>query len=131
MGLGHEEDCCSPQEVTSLNTDEIYIVNVCSSGAATILLSDSGSLYACGENNENRYGVQFFNDPINFEMHFLTFCRLGLDIPGLFGLTTTTVEWALSPTKVKSIKSRIVDLAMGPNHTVCLTEDGKVITLGI
>ncbi len=34
------------------------------------------------------------------------------------------------PTKVKSIKSKIVDLAMGPTHTVCLTDDGKVITMG-
>ena len=54
LGLGHEEDCCSPQEVTSLNTEEIYIVNVCCSGAGTMLLTDSGTMYACGENNDNR-----------------------------------------------------------------------------
>ena len=28
------------------------------------------------------------------------------------------------------MKSRINDIAMGPNHTVCLTDDGKVITMG-
>ena len=54
LGLGHEEDACSPQEVTALNTEEVYIVNVCCSSAGTILLSDVGSLYACGENSENR-----------------------------------------------------------------------------
>ena len=26
-------------------------------GAATILMSDSGALYACGENNDNRLGL--------------------------------------------------------------------------
>ena len=25
LGLGHEEDCCSPQEMTALNTEEVYI----------------------------------------------------------------------------------------------------------
>ena len=56
LGLGHEEDCCTPQEV-KINTEEVYIVNVRCSGAATILMSDSGALYACGENNDNRLGL--------------------------------------------------------------------------
>ena len=42
------------QEIKALNTEEVYIVNVCCSSAGTILLSDVGTLYACGENNENR-----------------------------------------------------------------------------
>ena len=49
-----------------------------------------------------------------------------MDIPGLFGLTTTTVDSVLIPTKVRSIKSRVMDIAMGPNHTVLLTDEGKV-----
>ena len=56
--------------------------------------------------------------------------RLGLDTPGLLGLTHTTVDHVLTPTRVKSIKSRIMDIAMGPNHTVLLTDQGKVITMG-
>ena len=54
LGLGHEEDCCTPQEIKGLNTEDIYIVNVACSGSGTLLLSDAGNLYACGENNENR-----------------------------------------------------------------------------
>ena len=53
-----------------------------------------------------------------------------MDIPGLFGLTTTTIDSVLIPTKVRSVKSRIMDIAMGPNHTVLLTDDGKVVTMG-
>lgn len=45
-------------------------------------------------------------------------------------MTTTLVESVDVPTKVKSIKSRILDVAMGPNHTVCLTDEYKVITFG-
>ena len=62
---------------------------------------------------------------VNSLTYFFTY-RLGLDIPGFFGLTTTTVDSVLIPTKVKSVKSRIMDITMGPNHTVCLTDDGNV-----
>ena len=54
LGLGHEEDCCVPQEIKGLNTEDVYIVNVSCSGAGTLLHSDGGILYACGENNDNR-----------------------------------------------------------------------------
>lgn len=49
LGLGNEEDCCSPKEV-KINTEEVYIVNVKCSGNATMLLSDAGTLYATGGN---------------------------------------------------------------------------------
>ena len=40
-----------------LNTDEVYIVNARCNGAATILMAETGVLYAYGENNENRLGL--------------------------------------------------------------------------
>ena len=40
-----------------LQDDEVYIVNVRCSGAATILMAETGILYAYGENNENRLGL--------------------------------------------------------------------------
>ena len=49
MGLDSEEDFCSPQKV-KLDTDDVYIVNACCSGNATILLSNMGYVYACGGN---------------------------------------------------------------------------------
>lgn len=61
---------------------------------------------------------------------FSIFYRLGLDTPGLLGCTSNAVENVLVPTKIKAIKHKIVDVAMGPNHTVCLTETGRVITMG-
>jgi alpha-tubulin suppressor-like RCC1 family protein len=56
--------------------------------------------------------------------------RLGLDTPSFMGLTSKAVESVLVPTKLRSIKSRIMDVAMGPNHTVCLTDQGKIIAMG-
>ena len=40
-----------------LNTDDVYIVNVRCNGAGTILMADTGVLYAFGENNENKLGL--------------------------------------------------------------------------
>ena len=40
-----------------LDTDEVYIVNARCNGAATILMAETGILYAYGENNENRLGL--------------------------------------------------------------------------
>ena len=40
-----------------INTEDVYIVNARCNGAATILMAETGILYACGENNENRLGL--------------------------------------------------------------------------
>ena len=52
---------------------------------------------------------------------------LGLDETKVF--LPSHVEKVLVPTRVKAVKHRIVDLSMGPNHTVCITEDGKLVRL--
>ena len=53
LGLGHEEDCCTPQEV-KINTEEVYVMNVKCSSNATMLLSDKGVVYACGGNRQEK-----------------------------------------------------------------------------
>eukprot|EP00094_Tigriopus_californicus_P004958 TCALIF_04774-PA protein Name:"Similar to nek8 Serine/threonine-protein kinase Nek8 (Danio rerio)" AED:0.11 eAED:0.12 QI:30/0.66/0.28/0.85/0.83/0.71/7/0/1060 len=107
LGLGHEEDCCTPQEV-KINTEEVFIVNAKCGGNATMLLADNGSIYACGGNRYNRLGVD--------------------ETRGL--IMTKHIDQLLVPTKVKSIKMAIVEIAMSATHSVCLTDSGKVITFG-
>lgn len=107
LGLGHEDDCCTPQQV-KIDTEEVYVVNCKASGNGTILLTDGGQLYASGYNRYNRLGLH--------------------ETKGLF--MTSRVDKVLVPTRVKSVKHPIVDLAMGPNHTACLTDAGKLITFG-
>ncbi|CAB4061412.1 Sodium/calcium exchanger 3,Sodium/calcium exchanger 1,Sodium/calcium exchanger 2 [Lepeophtheirus salmonis] len=94
----------------SLNTDEMYIVNVKCNGNGTMLLCDKGTLYACGENRYNRLGL----DDQSFYM---------------FG---NHVDKVLVPTKLSSVskKYKIVDYDLGMGHTVCITHDRKVVTFG-
>ncbi len=87
-----------------VDTSEVYFVNVKCSGDATILLTDKGALYACGGNRYN---------------------RLGLDESKV--ILSSHVDKVLVPTRVRAVKQRIVDLDMGPNHTVCIAEDGKLV----
>ena len=34
------------------------------------------------------------------------------------------------PTKLKSIKHKIISVSLGPEHTACLTEAGHILTFG-
>lgn len=43
---------------------------------------------------------------------------------------TFKVKTVLIPTRINSIKAKIVDVSMSSRHTVCLTDTGKVITMG-
>ena len=56
LGLNSEEDQCSPREV-QLKTDDIYITNVECGVDGTIFISHEGELYACGDNRNNRLGL--------------------------------------------------------------------------
>ena len=40
------------------------------------------------------------------------------------------VKQALVPTKLKSIKQKIISVSLGPEHTACLTEAGHLVTFG-
>ena len=49
MGIDSEEDSCVPMSM-KVDVDEVYFVNVKCEGDATVLLSDKGTIYACGGN---------------------------------------------------------------------------------
>merc|ERR1719336_3625503 len=108
LGLGTEEDVCTPKEV-KLNTDDIYITSVECGGDGTIFISDEGVMYACGGNKAN---------------------KLGLDGPAGW-LLSGRVEQALVPTKLRTVKQRVQSVSMGPHHTCCLTDSGQILTFGL
>ena len=60
---------------------------------------------------------------------FPRYNRLGLD-DAKVSFLSNHVEKVLVPTRVRAVKNPIVDVAMGPNHTVCLTDMGKLISFG-
>ena len=45
-------------------------------------------------------------------------------------LPSGEVKQALVPTKLKSIKQKIISVSLGPEHTACLTEAGHLVTFG-
>ena len=108
LGLGTEEDVCSPKEV-QLNTEDIYITSVECGGDGTIFLSDNGIMYSCGSNKSNKLGLD---------------AQKGWFFSG-------TVEQALVPTRVRAVKERVQRVSMGPYHTACLTDAGQMITFGL
>ena len=108
LGLGSEEDVCTPREV-QLNTEDIYITSVECGGDGTIFISNEGALYACGSNKTN---------------------KLGLDAAaGWF--FSGQVEQALVPTRVRSVRQGVSEVSMGTHHTACLTHSGQMVTFGL
>ena len=107
LGLNSEEDQCSPREV-ELDTEEIYITNVECGTDGTMFISHEGHLYACGSNQHNKLGL---ND------------QRGWILSG-------EMKQALVPTRVKSVKQKIISVSLGTDHTACLSEDGHMTTFG-
>ena len=110
LGLGHEEDCSLPQEVT-IPEDQV-VENVRCGGDGTIFITQQGSLLACGSNARNKLGL-------NARRGLMQSVGRGAE-----------VEKALLPTPVKAVTSKIIDVSMGPHHTVALTENGHLVSFG-
>lgn len=55
--------------------------------------------------------------------------RLAMD-EAKVSFVSNHVEKVLVPTRIKAVKVPIVDLAMGPNHTMCLTTQRKLVAFG-
>ena len=85
LGLNSEEDQCSPKEV-ELKTDDIYITNVECGADGTIFISHEGDLYACGNNENNKLGL---NDQNGW-------------------VFSGEVKQALVPTRIKAVKQKII-----------------------
>lgn len=110
LGLGHEEDCSTPQEVNI--PDDEMVENVRCGGDGTIFITAQGSLLACGNNARNKLGL-------NPRRGLISAVGRGAEI-----------EKALVPTPVKSVTSRIIDVSIGPHHTVAITENGHLVSFG-
>nr|CAB3264293.1 serine/threonine-protein kinase Nek9-like [Phallusia mammillata] len=110
LGTGDEEDVIEP---TKINVSQ-PIRDVRCACDATIFITEIGTLLACGNNNYNKLGL---NERTGFLMAFHS------------KLKKTEVENKKVPTALKSIKA-VIDVAMGKNHTVVLTESGQVLVMG-
>ena len=55
LGLGHEEDICTPMIVTIPN--QMVLRNIRCGGDATMTITSDGILLACGRNSYNKLGL--------------------------------------------------------------------------
>ena len=56
----------------------------------------------------------------------------GKELYGRLGLggTAATAAWVDVPTKVKPLRSSVVQVSAGDSHTACVTKEGKVFAWG-
>lgn len=114
LGLGSEEKLCLP---TKVHIEEAVIFKDVQCGAdGTMLISDVGGVFACGNNEYNKLGL-------NNRQGFL------MAMKNIF--TKTEVEGKNVPTAVRALAShRVLTVSMGAYHTAFIVEHGHVITFG-
>ncbi|XP_064595853.1 serine/threonine-protein kinase Nek9-like [Liolophura sinensis] len=116
LGLGTEENHCQPVEVIALEDLTVLVREVYCGLDGTMFLTDVGSVYACGNNEHNKLGL-------NNRQGFL------MAMKNIF--TKTEVEGKKIPTPVRALgRHRVIDVSMGPNHSAVLVEPGHVYTFG-
>ncbi|XP_071787892.1 uncharacterized protein [Asterias amurensis] len=113
LGLGDEEDHCEPKEVS---VGQVFVRDVKCGVDGTMFLTDVGCLLACGNNENNKLGL-------NNRQGFL------MAMKNIF--TKTEVEGRRVPTKIKLLSSsRVVGMILGRHHSAVLVEPGVLYTFG-
>ncbi|XP_071825732.1 uncharacterized protein [Apostichopus japonicus] len=117
LGLGDdesEENICEPQEVTI--PEPVFIQDVKCGIDGTMFLTDVGMLLACGNNEDNKLGL-------NNRQGFL------MAMKNMF--SKTEVEGRNVPTIIKPMATfRVLDMVLGPHHSAVVVESGLVYTFG-
>ncbi|CAC5359325.1 Serine/threonine-protein kinase nekl-2,Probable serine/threonine-protein kinase nek3,Serine/threonine-protein kinase Nek1,Serine/threonine-protein kinase Nek6,Serine/threonine-protein kinase Nek7,Serine/threonine-protein kinase Nek8,Serine/threonine-protein kinase Nek11,Serine/threonine-protein kinase Nek3,Serine/threonine-protein kinase Nek4,Serine/threonine-protein kinase Nek9,Serine/threonine-protein kinase Nek5 [Mytilus coruscus] len=112
LGLGNDDDQCIPTQI--LVDDKVLIRDVRCGVDGTMFITDVGSVFACGNNLDNKLGL---NNRFGFIMA----------MKNIF--TKTEVEGQKVPTPVKAIKG-VLDISMGPTHTAVMVKPGQIYTFG-
>ncbi|XP_023209430.1 uncharacterized protein LOC111612447 [Centruroides sculpturatus] len=113
LGIGKEDDCCSPTPVQL--ADDIFVKSVYCGINGTMFVTETGSVLACGRNDYNKLGL---NEPSGFLMQMKHL------------MIKTEVEKQLVPTRLRWLHRRVVSISMGATHTAILVEPGHIIMFG-
>ncbi|XP_048418462.2 uncharacterized protein LOC125467089 isoform X1 [Stegostoma tigrinum] len=114
LGLGNDDDHCSPMEVSF--EKQIFVRDVKCGVDGTMFLTDADSVLACGNNQYNKLGL---NE------------RRGLLMQMTLLFARTDVEERKLPTVVKALRNhRVKDAILGPSHSIVLVEPGNIYTFG-
>ncbi|CAG2247837.1 Probable serine/threonine-protein kinase nek3 [Mytilus edulis] len=109
---GNDDDQCIPTQI--LVDDKVLIRDVRCGVDGTMFITDVGSVFACGNNLDNKLGL---NNRFGFIMA----------MKNIF--TKTEVEGQKVPTPVKAIKG-VLDISMGSTHTAVMVKPGQIYTFG-
>ncbi|XP_066935662.1 serine/threonine-protein kinase Nek9-like [Clytia hemisphaerica] len=115
LGLGHEDDCSTPQLVPLPKNYSSCIIDVACGRDNTFLLTTQGHLLAFGSNEDNKMAlnqtVHLKGGGKNREIDF--------------------VYYVSKPTPVRALNSyRLVAVASGKSHSAALDEYGRLLTFG-
>ncbi|XP_065886059.1 serine/threonine-protein kinase Nek8-like, partial [Dysidea avara] len=114
LGLGNEDNQCSPQMVEVA----VRVKDVKCGLDGSMFLTSTGTLLACGSNRFNKLGL---NQRTTFRMQ----------VKSLWNKTRLEVSCQLKPSPVRGLtKYKVVDMSLGPTHSAVIVEGGKVVTFG-
>ncbi|KAL7644766.1 UNVERIFIED_CONTAM: hypothetical protein RMT77_004579 [Armadillidium vulgare] len=146
LGVGNFEDKNSPVEILKLPKPPLQLA---AGSAHSMLLTDNGQIYAWGSNKEGQLG--FLNGSkllpskleLNFKIssiscgyyHSLAITDDGLLLSwgesqhGKLGYSSSDIQ-EHGP-KIIDVQEKVVMCAAGSNHSLLLTETGKVMSCGL
>ena len=101
LGIGHYKNAIMPERVRGL-PHKVKVTNVSSGGNHTGIVTEDGKLWICGSNIHDKLGLE--------------------------GITTGSKK-TFKPVELMS-QHRVIHVACGDYHTLCLTNLGKVFVWG-
>uniref|UniRef100_A0A2C9JNN1 non-specific serine/threonine protein kinase n=1 Tax=Biomphalaria glabrata TaxID=6526 RepID=A0A2C9JNN1_BIOGL len=114
LGLGTTDSQCSPSAIHLM--EHVVFDDVQCGVDGTMLISDVGGVFACGNNENNKLGL-------NNRQGFL------MAMKNIF--TKTEVDGTKVPVLVRALtRHKVLSVSMGRYHTAVIVEPGHVITFG-
>ncbi|XP_053248940.1 secretion-regulating guanine nucleotide exchange factor isoform X1 [Podarcis raffonei] len=153
LGLGHKEDVLLPQALKELPCSQKNITSITGGGGHSVIVTDTGELFLCGQNKDGQLGLGHTEDVEHFTLCLsLSGCPVvqvacGWDFTiiltgngqvlscgshsfGQLGVPDASGGNAV-PQKIKTIQDKVVNVAAGLRHAVAVTENGSVFQWGV
>ncbi|XP_034976350.1 secretion-regulating guanine nucleotide exchange factor isoform X3 [Zootoca vivipara] len=153
LGLGHKEDVLLPQAIKELPCSQKNITSITGGGGHSVIVTDTGELFLCGQNKDGQLGLGHTEDVEHFTLCIsLSGCPVvqvacGWDFTiilagngqvlscgshsfGQLGVPHASGGNAV-PQKIKTIQDKVVNVAAGLRHAVAVTENGSVFQWGV
>ncbi|XP_005990554.1 secretion-regulating guanine nucleotide exchange factor [Latimeria chalumnae] len=152
LGLGHKDDMLLPQEVEGFLLKEKCIIKLTGGGGHSAVITGTGELFVCGQNNKGQLGLGHTEDVTSFTLcsalsgFHVTQVTCGWDFTviltgdgqvltfgansfGQLGVPHQSGACSI-PHKVESLTEKVMDIAAGLRHALAVTRNGCVFQWG-